>query len=405
MRQLSINWIRVVYFNLLTVAFVGVILRYKIVYSLPFIEQKNLLHGHSHFAFAGWITQALMFLLIFQLKHQSFENILHKYNWLLIGNLITAWGMLLSFPFQGYGFYSILFSTLSIIVSYAFAIIFWKDLNQQKENKIAFLSFKAALIFSILSSFGAFGLAAMMIKHIIIQKWSLLLIYFFLHFQYNGWFFFACLGLLFMQLEEKLPSNPKLKTVFWLLAASCIPAYLLSALWLPIPKVIYIIIILAAFAQLAAWLILLQKIVTIKSSVHFFQTKSNYIFVLVAIAFTIKLLLQIFSTVPALSQISFGFRPIVVGYLHLVLLATLSLFITGFFVKTFSNYFSKKSYAGIIVFICGIISTEILLLLQGSADIFYIIIPFINELLFVAALMLFAGILLINLGLSEKKNN
>lgn len=403
MRQFSINWIRVVYFNLLIVSCIGVILRYKIAFSLPFIEQKNLLHGHSHFAFAGWITQALMFLLISQLKHDSFENILRKYNWLLIGNLITAWGMLLSFPFQGYGFYSILFSTLSIFISYAFAIVFWKDLNKQKENNIAFPSFKAALVFNMISSFGAFGLAAMMIKKIIIQKWSLLAIYFFLHFQYNGWFFFACLGLLFMQIKISTSKKQKFKIVFWLFATACIPAYFLSALWLPIPSFLYIIIVLAAFAQIAGWFILWKEISLVKASIAFFHSKSNYVFILIAIAFSIKIFLQLLSTIPMLSQISFGFRPIVVGYLHLVLLGIISLFITGYFIKKFPDFFSQTSHTGVYIFISGIILTEIFLLIQGCADIFYVMIPFINELLFLAALMLFSGILFINFGLGRKK--
>ena len=58
------RWIRISLFNLLLVASIGVILRYKIAFALPFIDQKHLLHGHSHFAFAGWISQALMVLLV-----------------------------------------------------------------------------------------------------------------------------------------------------------------------------------------------------------------------------------------------------------------------------------------------------------------------------------------------------
>jgi len=51
-------------FNLMLIALIGIILRYKIAYSLPIVDQKNLFQSHSHFAFAGWITQALTSLLI-----------------------------------------------------------------------------------------------------------------------------------------------------------------------------------------------------------------------------------------------------------------------------------------------------------------------------------------------------
>ena len=84
------------------VAFIGVILRYKIAFSLPFIDQKNLLHGHSHFAFAGWITQALMALLVACLSEQANKNFFQKYRWILYANLVTAYGMLVAFLIQGY---------------------------------------------------------------------------------------------------------------------------------------------------------------------------------------------------------------------------------------------------------------------------------------------------------------
>jgi hypothetical protein len=405
MYRFSINWLRVVYFNLMIVAFIGVILRYKIAFSLPFIQQKNLLHGHSHFAFAGWVTQTLLFLLLKQLKHEEEEKIFKKYRWLLIGNLIAAWGMLLSFPFQGYGVYSISFSTLSIFISYIFAIFFWKDLNKQREKTIGGQVIKVALIFNILSSLGAFSLAAMMIKKIIIQKWSLLAIYFFLHFQYNGWFFFSCLGLLFLQLEKASINTKKLQFVFILFASACIPAYFLSALWLPIPFILYALILLAAVAQAWAWIILIKLITAAKKTILFFQTKYNYILVLVAIAFSIKLMLQLGSIIPQLSQVAFGFRPIIIGYLHLVLLAITSLFITGYFLKTMNPHFNKTAVTGIHIFVGGIILNELLLLVQGVSDMAYILVPFINEGLFIAALVLFSGIFIINYGLQKNSMN
>lgn len=64
-------WIRISFLNIMLVAIIGCILRYKIAFSIPFIDQKHLLHGHSHFAFSGWITQVLMALLINHLSIQK----------------------------------------------------------------------------------------------------------------------------------------------------------------------------------------------------------------------------------------------------------------------------------------------------------------------------------------------
>jgi hypothetical protein len=72
------KWLQISLVNLLCIACIGVILRYKIAYSLPFIDQKYLLHAHSHFAFAGWITQALMSLLVAYLSETSGENYFRK---------------------------------------------------------------------------------------------------------------------------------------------------------------------------------------------------------------------------------------------------------------------------------------------------------------------------------------
>lgn len=410
MRQMSImfvrlvQWLRISFFNLLLVACIGVILRYKIAYSLPFIDQKYLLHAHSHFAFSGWITQALMALMVAYLSKYLKTDLFPKYKWLLYANLLTAYGMLFSFPFQGYGAISITFSTLSIFTSWAFAVAYWKDLNRLSSNNIVNHWFKAALIFNVISSLGAFSLAFMMANKIIHQNWYLLAIYFFLHFQYNGWFFFACIGLLLEKVLAFTPSLKNQKEVFWIFAASCIPAYFLSALWIPMPAWVYFIIVLSALAQLYGWLILVKNI--FKQEQLFtsgLPIHAKWLLSLSAIALTIKLLLQAISTIPSLSTLAFGFRPIIIAYLHLILLGMISLFIIGYFLSEKSITINKRLHAGIIIFTSGILINEILLMVQGISAISNFSVPLINELLLVAAAILFSGMLFLNLGL--KKSN
>jgi hypothetical protein len=93
------RWIYISFFNLLIVALLGVVMRYKIAFSLPFINQKNFLNAHSHFAFAGWISQALMFFIVLYIYQNSPFFSYKKYRLLLWLNLLTAYGMLCSFPF------------------------------------------------------------------------------------------------------------------------------------------------------------------------------------------------------------------------------------------------------------------------------------------------------------------
>jgi hypothetical protein len=398
------KWLRVSFFNLLLIAFIGIILRYKIVFPLPFIDQKFLLHGHSHFAFAGWISQALMALLIANISEQTKQNYFIKYRWVLYANLLTAYGMLFTFPFTGYGLLSIIFSTLSVFVSYVFAYMFWKDLNKSATRNISHAWYKAALICNVVSSVGPFSLAYMMAVKTIPQNWYLASIYFFLHFQYNGWFFFVCMGLLCYRLAQYGITNQKLKKVYRLFAFSLFPTLFLSLLWWPIPIWLYILVIISAISQLAGWGLLVnttrQYIPAIKKTI---SPLSFYLFVLCSAALTIKLFLQAGSVIPSLSKLAFGFRPIVIGYLHLVLLGVISIFILAYSLAVNYISVSKNVNTGVIVFAAGIILNEVLLMVQGISDINYTGIPFLNHLLLVAAVTIFTGLLILNTGLKVEK--
>ncbi|MFT3946348.1 MAG: hypothetical protein QM763_05175 [Agriterribacter sp.] len=389
--------------NLLLVALAGFILRYKILFSLPFIDQKHLLHGHSHFAFSGWVTHVLMLLLVQYLSKQKTEAVFKRYKWLINANLFTAYGMLITFPIQGYGLYSIIFSTLSIFISYVFAFMFWRDLNRLTEKNINHWWMKAALLFNVLSSAGAFSLAFMMATKTIHQNWYLAAVYFYLHFQYNGWFFFACMGLASAKFLYTLPV-PVQKKIFWLFAGACIPAYVLSALWLPIPQWSFAIVVLAAFSQMIGWLVTLQHVKKQYVRIKMLIPKSIlWLFILSGIALTIKLLLQLGSVIPSLSQLAFGFRPIVIGYLHLILLGVITLFLLAFLMVEKNIQIKPLTLTAVKIFTAGVIANEVLLMLQGITAISFIALPYSNELLLAAAIMLAAGIFLLNI--SQRKTS
>ena len=397
------KWIRIALINLCIVALLGVIMRYKIAWSLPFIEQENILHAHYHFAFSGWVTQSLMTLMIASLAIGNGENFFKKYNWLLLANLIFAYAMLFSFIWAGFNVISIAASTFSILISYLFAIIYWKDLNKIKIKSVSSYWFKAALVFNILSSFGAFFLSYLMMNKISHLNWYLASTYYFLHFQYNGWFFFTCMGLFSTRLAAAGIQNKFQKKIFIVFAGACIPAFFLSALWLPIPTWVYVLVVVAALAQLWAWVIFIKKIIANKLS--FFEgikAQAKWILILSGAALSIKLLLQAGSTIPSLSKIAFGFRPVVIGYLHLVLLGVITLFILGYSKINHLISTNRIGNAGVAIFISGIILNELLLMVQGISYMNYVALRYINELLLGAAICMFTGVLLLILGLSKQ---
>ncbi len=384
-------WIKFSLLNLLLVATLGLLMRYKIAFELPFIHQKNIQHSHSHFAFAGWVSQTLIVLMVHFLSRQNVSINLEKYKKVFIANLVCAYIMLFSFIFQGYGLISILFSTLSIFVSFWFAFLYFKDLKLVSNNALAKNWFKAALFFNVISSFGTFALAYMMATKNLPQDYYLSSIYFYLHFQYNGWFWFACVGLFINQLTPSLIIEKANKTIFIWFFISCIPAYLLSVLWLKLPIWIYSIAVVSSVLQVLAWIKFMKVIIPnfIKnfSLAPFFK----WIYISIIACISIKFLLQLGSTIPVVGDLAFGFRPIVIAYLHLVLLAIISGFLLVYLFTNqlvIENNNIKKALA---LFIIGIFLNELVLAVQGIASFSYTIIPNANEMLFGVAIILFFG--------------
>lgn len=389
------RWVKISLAHLFVVAVIGVLMRYKIGFSLPYLDQKNLQHAHSHFAFAGWITQIIMAFMVSHLQASLDPKRQKTYHFLILTNMICAWGMLISFAVQGYAFFSISFSTASILISFLYAFFYYHDLSFCTQS-ITQKWFRAALLFNILSSVGTFFLVYMMTSNNLEQHNYLASVYWYLHFQYNGWFFFACMGLLHSYLLRLNPAFTGSANVFWLFACSCIPAYGLSVLWLKLPLWLMLVIALAGIIQFLAWVKFLWIFRVNRAG---FSKKMDwlmkFLLVVAACSATIKMSLQLGSTIPAVSKLAFGFRPIVIAYLHLVLLALTSIFLLSYayglgFIKS-----SKFSIVGFLIFVMGVFANELVLAIQGIASFSYTVIPYANEMLFAMAFIMTIGLLIL----------
>ncbi len=382
-------WCKIALFNLVLVALYGVLMRYKIAFDFPFFEQKNLLHAHSHFAFSGWISH-LLYCGLFMAGRNWINAIKHRNYILLINaNLVVAFGMLFFFTKQGYGNISIVFSTFSIIIAIVYAWIFIKDTQALSTVIQARMWAVTGLLLNIVSAVGPLSLGYMMATRNIQQDIYLASVYYYLHFQYNGWFFFGAMALIVSFL-------PKLdvffKQYFRWFVITVVPTFLLSVLWVKLPLWLYVIAVFAAFAQLIVWLVMLTKIKNaFKEKCISVHKTVVLLFYISAIAITIKFVLQAISVTPQLSQFVFGMRSIVIAYLHLVLLGGFSLFFIGYMFANKWIYLSKMAKITLFLFIAGVVSNEILLGVQGFASFFLLLVPYINESLFAAALLLFLG--------------
>lgn len=398
-------WIKISLINLLIVALLGVVMRYKIGFSFPYLNQKNLQHAHSHFAFYGWVTHSLMGWMVVYI-HQLRQGIqLKKYHWFVMLNLLCSYGMLVSFTLTGYHPVSITFSTAAIFISYIFTYSFLRDFRHVQIRSGVSLWFRAALIFNAMASLGTFYLAWMMVSRHISQEAYLASVYFYLHFMYNGWFFFACMGLAILYLRQFDPEFKTSLPVFWMFACSAIPAFLLSALWLKVPSWVYPVLVLASVVQLLAWcLIVYQARKVIRRLGSQISLWAKGLLGILAIALSIKFILQLGSVIPAVSKLAFGFRPIIIAYLHLVLLGVISVFLLTYLFtgKQQTELLNKASKYGLGTFVTGIYLTEIVLAVQGIASFAYFSIPLVNETLFALAIFMLAGILLLLAGIFQR---
>lgn len=383
------NWILIIIANLFIVALLGVLMRYKIAFSFPLLEQKHLQHAHSHFAFTAWISQALYLLLIYFLDQHTNINV-RKYNRILLANTLLSLAMMISFVFKGYHFTSNTFSFLIILISIYFTWCVVKDARKFKEQQFVKKWFYAGLLFNIISTIGTFYLAYMMINKMYHQEQQLASVYFYLHFQYNGWFIFTCLGLMFYQIRNLFNIKNE-TTLFWLFFIATFPNYFLSILWLKIPSALYFVVVLSALTQFSVWIyISIQAYFARKLWIKKRERFLNLIYIVLYSAFTLKLLLQMFSTIPTISHLAYSLRPIVITYLHLVLLLIISLFIVLYFYKCILK---SKSFLAVYVFMISIIINEILLGLQGFAGIFTVSLPFIHYYLFLVSILIISSIM------------
>lgn len=376
--------------NLAIVALYGVAMRYKIAFDFPFLEQKNLLHAHSHFAFNGWISQILyagLMLIVFPHLTSLKQK---KYHLLLALNVIVSFGMLFSFTAKGYNVVSISFSTLSIAVAVVFAFFFIKDQKYLAKEHPSKKWATTGVLLNVLSALGPLSLAYMMATKHIDSNFYLGSIYYYLHFQYNGWFFFGCMALVAAYVPKGFPSLDK---YFWPFAIAAVPTFFLSILWAKLSLPTYLITIAATFLQFVTWLYLLSQLIKFFKNTSSEHTVSwvNWLFYLPILALTLKFTLQAISVIPSLSQLVFGFRPIVIAYLHLVLLGIYSLFLIGFMFKQEIIKPSRAIKLFTVIFILGVLCNELFLGIQGVGALFYIPIAYINQMLLAAALILLIG--------------
>jgi hypothetical protein len=154
------------------------------------------------------------------------------------------------------------------------------------------------------------------------------------------------------------------------------------------------IALVAAVVQLIGLLFFLKTLKLIFRTLKNTVNRSVWgLWTLSVSAFILKIILQTLSAIPQLNQYAFGIRPIVIGFLHLVLLGFVSLFLLGYlFENKLLQLKDATSKWSLWLFCTGVILNELILMIQGLCAINSSDLPFSNHILLTVAVMMFLGL-------------
>lgn len=361
------GWLRIALWNLVLATILGALLRYAFVEEIEWLRFRNVLHGHSHTAMLGWLYLALFALFAAAFLNESAN--LRFYGRLFWATEFSVLGMWGSFPLQGYGPASIAFSSLHILLSYWWVWRFWKDTRHHRGSWS--LNFaRASMVFMVLSTLAIWSLGPILAGGFRSSTFFHLAVQFFLHFQFNGWFVFAALALLLKFWEQRGLIMPErtAKWFFILLTASCLLTYALAVAWSnPLPAV-FAVNSLGVALQLGALGVFLIWILPRAGTVIQWNLGWDKAFILIAFfSFIVKILVQAAVVVPFVAKAAYTIRNYVIGFIHLILLGA----VTGVLLslalnQSFLNRRNLWTRAGMLLFVTGMIGSEVLLFLQGT---------------------------------------
>ena len=375
----------------------GVILRSKILFELPGIDYNHLLKVHSNFAFEGWVSLALMILLVYGLLSDSQKNKM-VYKFVFIGTFATAWALIFTFALGKVADFTSYILTVFIFISYVFSWVFIKDIRKTEVNRTVKLLSISAIICAVLSSGGPFFLTYLFATKSLNAVLYRDTLFSYLHLQYNGFFTLSVLALLFNKVQSKLSerTNRDIHRFAVLIASSILPSMFISYDWAGPNTIIHAIAYIGSILSLLSLGLFIPIFGQMKKLFREIHPLLRFIWMVSIASFMAKMFFQSFTIINFIGNPIFGDRPIIMGFLHLVFLGFVTLFLL-YYIGQEGILNIKKSITKIalLIFTIGIIVNIALLLTQGLGDILIKSSPLFPLLLWGAGLWLFAGAVLI----------
>ena len=356
-------WILCCFFNFLIACAFGLLMRLMYLFPLDFLNYGFLLHAHSHVAMLGWVYLIIYVLIVhfFIPKEKSQKPIYNRLFWLTEFSVI---GMMIAFPIQGYAVFSIVFSTLHILLSYVFCRLVWKDISRDKSPSQRLLL--VSILFMILSTCGVWCLGPAVSTLGKQSAFYQIAIQFFLHFQFNGWFILAILALFLKQFQNKM-DEAKFKKFYFLIIISTILTICFPVRWFVENDILSYVNGLGVLLQLGSFIYFYKML---KPQIHHFKSTldktTKIVYGLALGSLFLKVGIQLLTLFPNLAEVSHQIRNFVIGFIHLATLGIITGFLFGILLQNKmlpANSLSLK--IGVKCFISGYILTEVLLFLQG----------------------------------------
>ncbi len=369
----------------------GFLLRLQVFHPVVPLEYAHLLHTHSHAAFLGWVFNAFFGLALrFFVRPENHGNY-----WMVFFVMqLAAVGMLFTFPFQGYAAASISFSTLHLASGAVFA---WKLLRDNVAVAGARTALGWAFVFLLLSAAGPLALGPLAAAGLKGNPWYHFSIYFYLHFQYNGWFVFFLLAVFiqYVSAGAGITASRVIPAIHWL-AAGCLLTVILSAWWMGPTRWMHLVAAAGGIAQLIGFILLVRA----RPQPPLFHVRVASALALLALAmFALKLALQLGAAWPALADLAMS-RPSVIGFLHLVFLGVTTPLLIAWAAELGWLRIRGLAAGGLSLLLAGTFVAEFVLFAQPLAPLNTLLGPWLHqpEVLAASALTMWAGVLMLSAG-------
>jgi hypothetical protein len=334
------------------------------VVDMPWLVFKPWLHAHSHVAMLGWVFPVVLLAMVGQDRQRLPKSFLAT----LDLSQLMVMGMLVSFPWQGYGAVSIACSLGQLVLGYVLVAQVWRTTAHWPVMGSRTLV-RLAFIFQLTSTMGIWAMGPLLHSGLAGTEWYYWSIQWFLHFQFNGWFWFAAMaiGSRWAELHGVTVRLDPLTTALW--ATSTVLSFALVVAWSERLLLVLSVNAIGVLLQVVAAWRTMQAMRHARLEAYVKTTPWMRVLIgLMLLSMAAKVGAQALVAMPMVANMALTLRNFVVGFIHLNTLGAITALLLAFAVS--QGWFNEEQRTvrlGFILFITGFASSELLLFAQGMA--------------------------------------